>query len=101
VLIPHNDLVEAKNEDGSTKPLKIGEEITAEVANVDSQDRRLTLSMRVGEGVVEQQAAKPAEKRESRAPKKGTDEAGKGGTIGELIKQKLGEKLALEKKDEE
>jgi hypothetical protein len=40
------------------------------------------------------------EKRESRAPKKSDEAAKAGGTIGELIKQKLGAQLGMEKKDE-
>ncbi|MGH7280511.1 MAG: 30S ribosomal protein S1 [Polyangiaceae bacterium] len=78
--------------------LKVGDKVQAEIANIDSQDRRLTLSMRIGESAP-QAAAAP--KRVSAAPKK-TDEATKaGGTIGDLIKQKLGEKLAPKKEDEE
>jgi small subunit ribosomal protein S1 len=100
-LIPQSDVVEPTGEDGAPQPLKIGDEIEAEVSNIDSQDRRLTLSMR-GTAEPERDASSPkAEKREARAPKKSTDDAAKGGTIGELIKQKLGEKLALEKKEEE
>ncbi len=101
-LIAQSDIVEPTGEDGTPQPLKIGDEVEAEVSNIDSQDRRLTLSMR-GTGEPERDASAPkAEKRESRAPKKSADEAtAKGGTIGELIKQKLGEKLALEKKEAE
>ncbi|HWL87423.1 MAG TPA: hypothetical protein VNO21_16575, partial [Polyangiaceae bacterium] len=71
-----------------------------EIANIDTQDRRLTLSMRLGEAAAT--VSKAQEKRASVAPTKGgggSDEA-KGGTIGELIKQKLGEKFALDKKDD-
>jgi small subunit ribosomal protein S1 len=85
-LIPSNELVEKKAEDGSVIPFEVGETIQAEIANVDSQDRRLTLSMRIGEGVAVQ--PKP-EKRASVAPKK-TEETAKATSIGELIKQKLG-----------
>jgi small subunit ribosomal protein S1 len=100
-LIAQSDIVERVGEDGTPEPLKIGDEVEAEVSNIDSQDRRLTLSMR-GTGEPERDAGAPkAEKRESRAPKKTADDAAKGGTIGELIKQKLGEKLALEKKEAE
>jgi small subunit ribosomal protein S1 len=102
-LIPQSDVVEPAGEDGTPQPLKIGDEIEAEVSNIDSQDRRLTLSMRGSEP--ERDASTPkaeSKQRESRAPKKNADEAtAKGGTIGELIKQKLGEKLALEKKEAE
>ena len=89
------------NEDGTPKPMKIGDEIQAEIANIDSQDRRISLSMRVG-GVAISQAQKP-EKRESRAPKRpasGSEEA-KAGSIGELIKQKLGLQLGLDKDKKE
>jgi small subunit ribosomal protein S1 len=100
-LIAQSDVVEPLGEDGAPQPLKIGDEIEAEVSNIDSQDRRLTLSMRSGTEVERDPSAPKAEKRESRLPKKTTEDGAKGGTIGELIKQKLGEKLALEKKDEE
>src|SRR5580658_8434221 len=48
-LIPQNDLVLAKDETGKDKPLREGDEIEAEIANIDTQERRLTLSMRRGE----------------------------------------------------
>ena len=106
--IPQNELVQAKGEDGEPVEIKIGDEVQAEVANLDSQDRRVSLSMRVGESGAAAGDASPgsprAEKRESRAPKKATDDAAKaGGTIGELIKQKLGAALGLgdEKKAED
>ena len=85
-LIAQGDLVQTEE-----KPLKIGDAVQAEIANIDSQDRRITLSMRIGEG-----ASQPtkAEKRPSMMPKKAAADADKaGGTIGELIKQKLGDKL--------
>jgi small subunit ribosomal protein S1 len=99
-LIPQNELVDVPGEDGTPRPVKIGDEIDAEVANIDSQDRRLTLSMHLGGEALREASSPKPEKRESRAPKKATEDATKGGTIGELIKQKLGEKLALDKKDE-
>jgi small subunit ribosomal protein S1 len=99
-LIPQNELAEIPGEDGALRPVKIGDEIDTEVSNIDSQDRRLTLSMHLGMGEITRDASAKPEKRESRAPKKAADDAAKGGTIGELIKQKLGEKLALEKKEE-
>ena len=110
--IPTNEIVEEKGEDGEAKALKVGDAVQAEIANIDTQDRRLTLTMRAGEGT--QAAATPgasgsgaaapkAEKRESRAPKKAADDAKAVGSIGELIKQKLGGKLGLtpEGKEEE
>jgi small subunit ribosomal protein S1 len=94
-LIPQNELVSPRNEDGTEKTLAIGDEVTAEVANLDSQERKVTLSMRVGEGATPSAVSAPKERRESKAPsKKAADDKG-GGTIGDLIKQKLGEKLNL------
>jgi small subunit ribosomal protein S1 len=111
-LIPQNELVLQKDESGEDVLPKIGDEIEAEIANIDSQERRVTLSMRRGETAVASSSsssssssteAKPAT-RPSKAPNKKTSaaEAAAGGTIGELIKQKLGAKLAqisTDKKD--
>ena len=102
-LISIGDIVDAKDAEGNNIALKIGDKVTAEIANIDTQDRRITLSMRVGEGGTSTSAK--TEKRVSVAPKgkAGADDSKGGGTIGELIKQKLGAKLAMEKeeKDEE
>ena len=98
-LVPTNEITPKKAEDGSEVAYEVGDPVTAEIANVDSQDRRLTLSMRIGEGA----AAAPAKeaKRPSVAPKKSAEGA-KATSIGELIKQKLGDKLgaAAEKTEE-
>jgi len=106
-LIPQNELTLGDNEDGTPKTLKIGDEVSAEIANIDSQDRRITLSMRVGGATPEASSQAPkAEKRETRAPKKPAAGGGavaddaKAGSIGELIKQKLGLQLGLEKEKE-
>ena len=100
-LIPQNELALGEEEDGTPKTPKIGDEVQAEIANIDSQDRRITLSMRVGGAAAEASQAPKAEKRESRAPKKaasgGPADDAKAGSIGELIKQKLGLALGLEK----
>jgi small subunit ribosomal protein S1 len=96
-LIQQGDIVEPKGEDGSAQPLKVGDAVSAEVANLDTQDRRMTLSMRIGEAGASASSSTTqasAPKRESKIPKKAEAEP-KGGTIGELIKQKLGEKLNL------
>ena len=110
-LIAQGDLVEPKDEAGKELGFHPGDEIEAEIANIDSQERRITLSMRVGEtagaaatpGAVGAGDAKPVQ-RASKAPKKSAAAEAAGGTIGELIKQKLGEKLAqmnADKKDDE
>jgi small subunit ribosomal protein S1 len=106
-LIPQNEIVAP----GDDKAFKIGDEVEAEIANIDTQERRITLSMRVGGAATAAATtteAKPAPARTSKAPKKSTAaETAAGGTIGELIKQKLGAKLAGmgpekgDKKDEE
>ena len=99
-LVPTNEIVEEKGEDGEPKALKVGDAVKAEIANIDTQDRRLTLSMRTGETAPAAttgggSSTPKAEKRESRAPKKAADDAKAVGSIGELIKQKLGGKLGL------
>ena len=103
-LVPQGDLLPGKDAEGNARDLEIGDDVKAEVANIDSQDRRITLSMRMGESAGQAAPARPfvtsggGEKRESKAPKKaGAAEESKaaGGTIGELIKQKLGAKLGL------
>jgi small subunit ribosomal protein S1 len=97
-LIPQNEIVAPADESGKEKTFKIGEELEAEIANIDTQERRITLSMRVGGAAATAATtseAKPATARTSKAPKKSAAaEAAAGGTIGELIKQKLGAKLA-------
>jgi small subunit ribosomal protein S1 len=105
-LIPQNELSLGEEEDGTPKQPKIGDEVQAEIANIDSQDRRITLSMRVGGASTETSATPKAEKRETRAPKKassggGAPEEAKAGSIGELIKQKLGHALGLDKDKKE
>jgi small subunit ribosomal protein S1 len=101
--IPSNEIVEKKDEAGESIPLAIGDEIEAEIANIDTQERRLTLSMRVGTAggtSAGTSDAKPAAKPKASSKKaaaSGSDPAG--GTIGDLIKQKLGAKLALDKEE--
>jgi small subunit ribosomal protein S1 len=111
-LIAQGDLVEPKDETGKDLGFHPGDELEAEIANIDSQERRITLSMRFGEaagapaaspGAAGPGEAKPAQ-RTSKAPKKSAAAEAAGGTIGELIKQKLGEKLSqmnADKKDDE
>jgi len=104
-LIAQGDIVPLPGQT-EDNPLKIGDKVQAEIANIDSQDRRITLSMRLGEaGAQAGREGVKTEKRSSIMPKKSTSEADKaGGTIGELIKQKLGAKLAIgeeEEKEEE
>ncbi|MGO9833202.1 MAG: 30S ribosomal protein S1 [Polyangiaceae bacterium] len=96
--IAQSDLILSKDESGEEVPLHIGDEIEAEVANIDSQERRITLTMRTGEAAAPAAAGAgetKAAQRPSKPPKKAAAaEGAAGGTIGELIKQKLGAKLA-------
>jgi len=107
-LIAQSDLALPKDENGEERALEPGEQIEAEVANIDSQERRITLSMRKGEAAPTPPIASSSEAksspRTSKAPKKSASAEAVGGTIGELIKQKLGDKLAAigdPKKDDE
>ena len=97
-LVPSNETVDKKPEaeGAEPKPYEVGDTFQAEIANVDSQDRRLTLSMRIGEGASLQPAR---EKRQSVAPQK-KSEGAKATSIGELIKQKLGDKLGAAKTED-
>jgi small subunit ribosomal protein S1 len=105
-LIPSNEVVEPKNEDGTARAFKQGDDLSAEIANIDTQDRRLTLSMRVGEA--EKETTSRVSERPAKAPKAGggtskksAEERSAAGSIGELIKQKLGQKLGLTPADKE
>lgn len=77
-LIPNNELLD------DSKPRK-GELVKAEVSNIDSMDRRLTLTTRdVGQTPAAEQLT--TMKRESNA-------AGRGGTLGDLFREKFGDQL--------
>ncbi|HVY27218.1 MAG TPA: 30S ribosomal protein S1 [Polyangiaceae bacterium] len=72
-IIPNNEIPASAN-------LSRGDKVKAEVSNVDTMDRRLTLSMR-NPGESDQAEHVQVLKRES---------AGKGATLGDLLKDKLG-----------
>jgi predicted RNA-binding protein with RPS1 domain len=65
--------------------LKVGETLKAEIMNVDSMDRRITMSLRNvgGSDQAEQVQALNREK-----------QAGRPATLGDLLREKLGEKLS-------
>ena len=91
-FIAQNELVIAEDADGKPVEFKIGDAVACEIANIDSQERRITLSMRIGEGAAEAQAQNSSQpKRASKLPK--SADASQTNTIGDLIKAKLGEKL--------
>jgi small subunit ribosomal protein S1 len=87
-LISQQDVVEP--EDGK---IKSGDKVKCEVTSVDTIERRLFLSMKnVGaERPAEEHAARPQKARK----KAGGDEEKAPGTLGDLIKEKLGGKLDL------
>jgi small subunit ribosomal protein S1 len=63
--------------------LKVGDKLRAEVSNLDSVDRRITLSLRsVGETPAAEQHSVMSREKE-----------GKAATLGDLLKEKLGDKL--------
>jgi small subunit ribosomal protein S1 len=72
-IIPNNEIP-------ADTTLSRGDKVKAEVSNVDSMDRRLTLTMRAP-GTSSQAEHVQVLKRES---------AGKGATLGDLLKEKLG-----------
>jgi len=71
--------------------IKIGDKLKCEVTSIDTIDRRLFLTMKnVG---AERPAGSPAQK-------KSYEDSKAAGTLGDLIKEKLGGKLELTKKDQ-
>jgi len=63
-----------------------GDKVKAEIANIDSMDRRITMSMRdVGSG--------PAEASGSKGSSRDQSSSSSSGTLGDLLKQKFGDKL--------
>jgi small subunit ribosomal protein S1 len=76
-LIPTGDITT----EGGLKP---GDRVKAEVANVDTMDRRITLTMRaVGESPAAEQFQALAREKQ-----------GQGATLGDILKEKLGDKLS-------
>jgi small subunit ribosomal protein S1 len=86
-------------EPGGEEKIKIGDKAKCEVSSVDTVDRRLFLTMK---NVGQEKPAAPARQQQARAKsaEAGGDDKPAAGTIGDLIKEKLGGKLAeLSKKD--
>jgi small subunit ribosomal protein S1 len=74
-LIPSSDVVE---EDG--KKLKVGDVVKCEIANLDTVDRRVTATMKdIGSSPAPHPSVPP--------------QGPRGSTLGDLIKEKLGDKL--------
>lgn len=78
-MIPNNEIPE------DVKPRR-GDLVKCEVSNIDSMDRRLSMTMKaVGETPVAAHGG---------AAKRDTGSSGKGNTLGDLLKEKFGDKLA-------
>jgi len=73
-LIPTSEIVE---EEG--KKLKVGDKVRCEITNLDTADRRITATMK--------------NVRSASTPPPAREAASRGGTLGDLIKEKLGDKL--------
>jgi small subunit ribosomal protein S1 len=103
--VPQNEIVLSRDESGAEVLPHEGDTIDSEIANIDSQERRITLTMRRGEAAAAAGAEGKPSQRPSKVPgkKASAQETAAGGTIGELIKQKLGAKLAAisEAKDDD
>jgi small subunit ribosomal protein S1 len=89
-FIAQQDIVEAEGQ-----KLKAGDKIKCEVTSVDTIDRRLFLTMR---NVGEQRPEAPVRQKQ-RKTSGGGEESPMAGTLGGLIKEKLGAKLGDLKKE--
>src|SRR6185436_14650037 len=75
-FIPNGEIPEAR------KPNR-GDKVKAEISNIDSMDRRISMSLRqVGESAVAEHVKGS-----------GREGSGQSGTLGDLLKQKFGDKL--------
>jgi small subunit ribosomal protein S1 len=84
-LISQQDVLEPEG-----AKIKVGDKVKAEVSSLDTIDRRLFLTMKnIG---VEKPAA-PERPRQAKKQASGDEDAPKAGTIGDLIREKLGKKL--------
>ena len=88
--IPKDDMVEVEGQ-----KLKTGDAVKCEVTSVDTVDRRLFLTMK-NVGMEKPTQAEP--RRRAKAMQSDDDKHAVGGTIGDLIKEKLGGKLTDLKK---
>ncbi len=73
--------------DGTSRAVKGGDTFEAEISQIDTHERRILLSMKIGE--VAAQPTPVASQKQPRQKKASGDEP-KAGTIGDLIKAKLG-----------
>ncbi|HZF50400.1 MAG TPA: 30S ribosomal protein S1 [Polyangiaceae bacterium] len=88
-LISTQDIVEAEG----TK-IKVGDKVKVEVSSIDTVDRRLFVTMR-NIGVEKPQPPERTQKKKAASSGAGDEDKSVAGTIGDLIKEKLGLKLDL------
>ena len=79
-FIPNGELSDGAN------PSR-GDKVKAEIANIDSMDRRITMSMRDAGSPSPEQGSSSGSKSSSR------EQSSSSGTLGDLLKQKFGDKL--------
>jgi small subunit ribosomal protein S1 len=91
-LISSSDVVESEEE-----KIKVGDKIKSEISSIDTIERRLFLTMRNVGAEKPAQADRPAQKKKPQS----ADEKAAAGTIGDLIKQKLGKSIAQSATTEE
>ena len=90
-FIAQQDVVEAED-----KKLKAGDKVKCEVTSVDTIDRRLFLTMR---NVGAERAEAPVRQKQRKSAGGGEEDRAMPGTLGGLIKEKLGSKLGDLKKE--
>jgi small subunit ribosomal protein S1 len=79
-FIPNGDVANGAN-------LSRGDKVRAEISNIDSMDRRITMSMRDASG------ASPSDQGSNKGSSRDQSSSSSSGTLGDLLKQKFGDKL--------
>jgi small subunit ribosomal protein S1 len=79
-FIPNGDVSNGAN-------LSRGDKVRAEISNIDSMDRRITMSMRDASG------ASPSDQGSNKGSSRDPSSSSSSGTLGDLLKQKFGDKL--------
>jgi small subunit ribosomal protein S1 len=79
-FIPNGDIADAAN-------VNRGDKIRAEISNIDSMDRRITMSMR------DAGSTSPSDQGGGKSSSRDQSSSSSSGTLGDLLKQKFGDKL--------
>jgi len=86
-ILPGVDAFVANGEIPDGQSPSRGDKVRAEIANIDSMDRRITMSMR------EVGTTSPSEQGGSKGSSREQSSSSSSGTLGDLLKQKFGDKL--------